>query len=104
GVVARAGPRTPRAGADGDPPLPPASRDRNGAQADRDRVGGRERLPRADHLHAGPGRGHGGDQPGARLRTATAVDLDEEATVRHRLDAVKVFCGMEFFDTPGVRW
>jgi MFS family permease len=31
------------------------------------------------------------------------VDLDAEATVRQRLDAVKVFYGMEFFDTLGMQ-
>jgi MFS transporter, DHA3 family, tetracycline resistance protein len=31
------------------------------------------------------------------------VDLDAEATVRQRLDAVRVFYGMEFFDTLGMQ-
>jgi MFS family permease len=31
------------------------------------------------------------------------VDLDAKATVRQRLDAVKVFYGMEFFDTLGMQ-
>ncbi len=53
---------------------PPRPRDRDCTEADAARLGGRARLPRARHLHAGGEQADAGDQREARLPGAACVD------------------------------